>query len=65
MLRVLLVSAAAVYIIDEHAMDLIRAVRTRLNDDRTLQPGEKFDLGRKLDAALFAVQKFEPRVEQP
>lgn len=62
MLRVLLVSApAAVYIVDETAMELIRAVRTRLNDDRTLQPGEKFDLGRKLDAALFSIQRFEPR----
>lgn len=45
------------YGVDGDTLDLIRAVRSRLNDDRTLQPGEKFDLGRKLDAAISRIEQ--------
>jgi hypothetical protein len=39
--------------IDVDQIQVLDAVRTRLNSDRSLKPGEQFDLGRRLDAVLL------------
>jgi len=45
------------FVIDDITAAALDALRRRLNDDRPLVPGEKFDLGRRLDAALFAMEQ--------
>lgn len=49
-----------VFIIEEEVLKQIESVRTRLNDIRTLKPGEQFDLGDKLDVAINRFIEIDP-----
>ena len=54
---------AGTFAIDVGTLDALCAVRTRLNEPESLHVGEKFDLGRKLDAVIFAIE--QGRLDEP